>query len=140
MLALHLDGVVVVESLFLLLGGALRFDRGDLWLGVDGHHELAGLHTIAGLDLDPREAPADLRLERGRPARHDGRDVFTALRHRSKRNGNRLAPAWPACRLRQVVLPVFAGNRKERDLEQLRTLEQKCVSIRNPRHRIRSVR
>ena len=57
---------------------------------IDGHDRLAGLHVIAGADVDFREAAVYLGLQGSRAPRFDCGHILAALRHRGKRNGHRL--------------------------------------------------
>ena len=89
-LPLDLRCVVVVECLLLPLGGARRLDGGHLVLRIDLHQRLAGLHMVAGANLNPGQPAVHLRLHRGRAPRLDGGHILARLRHRLKRYRHRL--------------------------------------------------
>ncbi len=80
-LTLHLNLVVVVQSLLLRLSSLLRLDRGGLLERIDLHEELAGFDDIARLHKDPGEVALDLRLHGGGAAALDRRDVGIGGRH-----------------------------------------------------------
>ena len=84
---LHFN-LVVLKDGELLLFGCVGGGNGRFLLGrVDFHQYLAGVHPVAGMDVDPDQVAVDLRIDRRRAPGLDSRDILIILRDRSGRDG-----------------------------------------------------
>ena len=98
-LPLHFNLVVLEYGQLLLFRRVGGGNRRLLFSRVDFHQQLAGLHAVAGVDIDPDQVAVDLGINGCRATRLDGGDIFVVLRNGSRRDGLWFAPAWPAAPL-----------------------------------------